>query len=291
MEIKVYDRSRKKTFIQKQFKEGYLKFFYRTIVGRILLKLFFTTKFFSNLYTAYMDSRWSVKKIKPFIEKYDIDMNDFESVNYSSFNDFFVRKVIPSKRPYPLGENELISTADSKLTAYRISNDLKINIKNSTYTVGELIRDEKLAEGYQNGTCLVFRLTVDDYHRYHYIDDGRVKHRNVINGILHTVGPISAERYKVYTENHREVSVLETVNIGEFLQVEIGAILVGKIINHNVTSFKRGDEKGYFSFGGSTIVQMFKEGAIKVDADILEASKNGFETQVRMGEKIGDIIK
>jgi phosphatidylserine decarboxylase len=108
---------------------------------------------------------------------------------------------------------------------------------------------------------------------------------------LHTVRPVSAERYRVYIVNHREVSVLETENIGEFIQIEIGAILVGKITNHQVISFKRGDEKGYFSFGGSTIVLLFKDGAIKIDPDILEFSQKGIETRVRMGEKIGVVIK
>ncbi len=291
MEIKVYDRKLKTTVVQKQFKEGYLKFFYKTVMGRILLKYIFATKTFSNLYAVSMNSKRSVKKIKPFVEKYNIDMSHYQTTSYSSFNDFFVRKINCGKRPCAPDQKDLISPADAKLLVYGIDNDLRMNIKNSVYKVNELLRDDKLGEQYQNGQCLVFRLTVDDYHRYHYIDDGYIKYHRTINGVLHTVGPVSAERYRVYIENHREVSVLETENIGEFIQIEIGAILVGKITNHQVISFKRGDEKGYFSFGGSTIVLLFKDGAIKIDPDILEFSQKGIETRVRMGEKIGVVIK
>ena len=187
--------------------------------------------------------------------------------------------------------NTLISVADAKLMVYKINDELKMNIKNSTYTISELLRDDILGKGYHNGTCLVFRLTVDDYHRYHYIDNGYVERRKIINGVLHTVGPISSKRHNVYIENQREVSVLKTENIGEIIQIEVGAILVGKITNHKKDKFKRGDEKGYFSFGGSTILLLFKEGVIKMDTDILKFSKEKIETKVRMGEKIGGIIK
>lgn len=171
---------------------------------------------------------------------------------------------------------------------YEIDDDLKMNIKNSIYTVGELLNDEKLSREYKNGTCLIFRLTVDDYHRYCFIDDGSLKYRKVINGRLHTVGPISSKRYKVYSENNREYSVLKTRNFGKVIQIEVGALLVGKIKNHSIKVFKKGDEKGYFCFGGSTIVLLFKEKVIKMDEDILEYSKAGIETKIKMGEKIGE---
>ena len=291
METKVYNRKLKTLVIEKQFKKSYLDFLYKTIMGRIMLKLIFSTKGFSKLYSVYLSSKKSVKKIQPFIEKYGIDMSDYRNKNYSSFNDFFAREIKPDKRPYPSDCNTLISVADAKLMVYKINKELKMQIKNSTYSISELLKDDMLGKSYHNGTCLVFRLTVDDYHRYHYIDDGHVECSRIINGVLHTVGPISSERYNVYIENQREVSVLKTENLGEFIQIEVGAILVGKITNHKAGEFKRGDEKGYFSFGGSTVLLLFKEGVIKVDSDILKFSKQGIEVVVRMGEKIGGIIK
>lgn len=291
METKVYNRKLKTLVIEKQFKKSYLDFLYKTIIGRIFLKLFFSTKCFSKLYSVYLNSKKSVKKIEPFIEKYSIDMSDYKYKNYNSFNDFFVREIKPDKRPYPMDWNTLISVADAKLMVYKINTELKMKIKNSIYSISELLKDDMLGKSYHNGTCLVFRLSVDDYHRYHYIDDGYVERSRTINGRLHTVGLISSERYNVYIENQREVSVLKTENLGEFIQIEVGAILVGKITNHKAREFKRGHEKGYFSFGGSTILLLIKEGVIKVDSDILKFSKEGIETKVRMGQKIGGIIK
>lgn len=291
METKVYDRKLNKMIIEKQYKKGYLDFLYRTIPGRILLKYFFSSKLFSRLYSIYLDTKASVKKIEPFIKKYNIDMSDYKNKQYKSFNDFFTREIEQGKRPYSAENNSLISPADARLTAYRIDEELKINIKKSIYRICELVRDESIGCQYHNGTCLVFRLTVDDYHRYHYIDDGYMSGKKVINGILHTVSPISSERYNVYSENQREVSVLKGENLGEFIQIEVGAILVGKITNHSVEKFGRGDERGYFSFGGSTIILLFREGAVQVDADILKLSEEGIETKVRMGEKIGGINK
>ncbi|MBR3025761.1 MAG: phosphatidylserine decarboxylase, partial [Oscillospiraceae bacterium] len=108
-----------------------------------------------------------------------------------------------------------------------------------------------------------------------------------IDGRLHTVSPISAKRYKVFAENCRSVSFLETENFGECYQVEIGALLVGKIINRKVKVFERGDEKGYFEMGGSTCVVMLKKDAAIIDEDIRENSDKGIETKVLMGERIG----
>jgi len=119
---------------------------------------------------------------------------------------------------------------------------------------------------------------------------GVLKDKKVINGCLHTVGPIASKRYKVYSENHREYSVLAMKNFGEIIQIEVGALLVGKIKNHPVTTFNRGDEKGYFCFGGSTIVLLFKGNTIKVDEDIISYSQKGIETKVKMGEKIGSLL-
>jgi phosphatidylserine decarboxylase len=92
MEIKIYDRKTKEVVIEKQYKEGHLKFLYNTVIGRVLLKYIFARKYFSGIYAKFMISKRSVKKIKPFIEKFNIDMNEYEGAEYKSFNDFFIRK-------------------------------------------------------------------------------------------------------------------------------------------------------------------------------------------------------
>lgn len=286
MEVRVYNRRFSEVNIEEQFKTKQSDFLYNTTAGRVLLR-FIASKTFSRLNAVSNSGKKSVKKIKPFIEKYGIDMSDFEAREYRSFNDFFSRQCLPGKRPFSDSKDDLIAVADSKLTVYSIDDELKIKIKNSVYTVEELVRDSKIANGYTGGICLVFRLTVDDYHRYCFFDSGKVLGTKTINGCLHTVGPVSADRYKVFSENCRSVSLIKTENFGDAVYIEVGALLVGKIINHPVADFAKGDEKGWFQMGGSTVVILLKSGTVNIDADILEYSNQDIETKVKMGEKIG----
>ena len=261
-------------------------FLYDNIVGNAVL-YFAKKRFVSKIAGKYMDTKFSVKHINSFIKKNNIDMSDYPKSSYDSFNDFFSRKIISSKRPYSKIKKHLISPADSKLLVYKISDSLSFVIKGKEYTIESILRDKNLAKEYKNGDFLVFRLSVDDYHRYYYIDDGKVLKEKKINGVFHTVGPVAFKKHKVFSENQREYSVLRTDNFGDVIQMEIGALMVGKIVNHNVKKFNRALEKGYFLFGGSTIVMMFKEGMIEIDEDILSNSEKGIETKVKALETIG----
>ena len=284
MKISIVDRKEKKEYIEKSPISATI--LYKSLIGGVLLA-FATRKTVSKISSFYMNSKASTKRINKFIEKNKINMEDYPEKEYSSFNDFFTRKVKDGKRPFSKKQSDLISVADSKLLVYQISENQEMDIKGKKYSVKELLRDKNLAEEYKNGVCLVFRLTVDDYHRYSYLDDGFLIRTKKINGILHTVGPIAFKRYKVFKENQREYSVLSTKNFGEIVQMEVGALMVGKIVNHNLEKFKRGDEKGYFLFGGSTVVVLIKENVVKIDEDIINNSKKGLETKVKLGEVIG----
>ncbi len=259
---------------------------YKTIIGGVVLA-FATRKTVSKVSSIYMNSKSSVKRIDKFIKKNKINMDDYPKREYLSFNDFFTRKILKNKRPFSKKQNDLISVADSKLLVYEINDKTEMIIKNKKYTLKELLRDKNLAGEYKGGLCLVFRLTVDDYHRYSFVDDGNVIKSKKINGILHTVGPIAFRRYKVFKENQREYSVLNTKNFGKVIQMEVGALMVGKIVNYNIEKFHRGDEKGYFLFGGSTVVLIFKKDIVEIDEDILKNSSVGIETKVKLGETIG----
>ncbi|MCI7083544.1 MAG: phosphatidylserine decarboxylase [Tenericutes bacterium] len=263
-----------------------LSFFYNTLLGRILLKIC-TMKFISDIAGIYMNSRLSKYKIKKFIKDNKIKITDYEKTNYNSFNEFFTRKIISIKRPINMTKTAFISPCDSKLSVYTISNDLTLNIKNSYYTIDTII-DKKILKEYKEGYALVFRLSPTDYHRYCYIDSGYQEKNNKIKGILHTVQPIALKRYNFYKTNTREWTILHTNNFNEVVHIEIGAMTIGKIKNeHENYIFKKGEEKGYFEFGGSTIVLLVKKGIITIDEDILENSKNNIETYVKYGEKIG----
>ena len=263
-----------------------LSFFYNTLIGRILLKIC-TMKFISDIAGIYMNSRLSKYKIKKFIKDNKIKITDYEKTNYNSFNEFFTRKIISIKRPINMTKTAFISPCDSKLSVYTISDDLTLYIKDSYYTIDTII-DKKILKEYKEGYALVFRLSPTDYHRYCYIDSGYQEKNNKIKGILHTVQPIALKRYNFYKTNTREWTILHTNNFDEVVHIEIGAMAIGKIKNeHENYIFKKGEEKGYFVFGGSTIVLLVKKGIINIDEDILENSKNNIETYVKYGEKIG----
>ena len=282
--MKIWDRKRNIFYEEKEYGKKKLDFLYNTFLGRVLLKLIFSRVWFSKLQAIYQNSKISKRKILPFILKYNVDMSVYENQSYNSFSDFFKRKRIIKNKTF---ENELIAIADSKLQVFSIQDNLELKIKQSIYSLNELIQDEQIVKKYKDGTCLIYRLSMDDYHRFMFLDDGNIINSKKIKGVLHTIRPIS-KRYNVFCQNSRQVTFLNTKNFGRVIQIEVGAMLVGKIVNYKKINFKRLEEKGYFDFGGSTIVQLFEKEKIKIDGDILAKSKENIETKVEIGMKIGE---
>ena len=164
-------------------------------------------------------------------------------------------------------------------------------IKQGQYTVQSLLRDEKLAKQFEGGILWQLRLSVDDYHRYIYPVSGRRSHERTINGVFHTVQPIALEHCPVYKENTRKYCIIKTKEFGTILMMEVGAMMVGRITNHEAEPgyVTRGEEKGYFEFGGSTIILLTQKGAVLPRKNILHRSARGEETCIRQGEKIGKV--
>ena len=264
-----------------------LKKLYGSVLGRVLLKTL-TAPVISRAAGIFMDSKASKLLIKPFIKRSGIDTSQYIMRDFRSYNDFFTRRVIPEKRPVDYEPSHLISPCDSKLTVHKISKNSIFRIKGSRYRVSDLLKNDFLAKRFCGGYCLIFRLEVDDYHRYCYIDNGTKTENTYIAGELHTVNPIALERYNIYKRNCREYTVLHTENFGDVVQVEVGAMMVGRIVNNDDTaSFLRGEEKRRFEFGGSTIVMLFGKDSVRIDEDILRNSAEDIETVVKYGEKIG----
>ena len=260
---------------------------YGSAPGRMLLKPL-TAPWLSKLAGSFLSTGASKVFIKPFIKSNHIDMSQFEPVEYESYNDFFSRRIRPEARPIDMDPRHLISPADSKLTALPITETGRFTLKHTEYTVGSLLKDPTLAAEYVGGLCLIFRLTVDDYHRYCYAFSGEKGENIRIPGKLHTVNPIANDFFPIYKENAREYTILHTRAFGDVIAMEVGALLVGKIVNHHGQApIRRGQEKGYFQFGGSTVVLLLKKDAALLDEDILENSRNGIETVVKFGERIG----
>ena len=268
-----------------------LRFLYETKLGGVVLSIF-VRKPVSDFVGWFMQRRISALWIKKFLKNSHIDMRQYENRKFKSFNDFFTRQIRPECRPVDLEPTHFISPCDCKLTVFPINEDSTFAIKGGRYTPEQLLRNKELAQAYAGGTLLVFRLTVDDYHRYCYPDSG-VKEKNVhIQGIYHTVNPIAFRKYAVFRENTREYTVLHSDNFGDLVIMEVGATLVGRISNlHGERRVRRGEEKGHFDFGGSTIVVLVKPNVLRVDEDILRNNAAGCETVIKYGERIGSSIR
>ncbi len=268
-----------------------LDFLYNSIFGRGILKLL-TNPCISKLAGSFLDSRASKFLIKPFVKANSIDLSEFYSCDFKCFNDCFARVIKPGKRFIDPDPDAFISPCDGLLTVYEINDGTVIPVKQSRYNIARLVHSRKLAKRYEGGYCLVFRLCVNHYHRYSYFDSGVKGVNHFIEGKLHTVQPIALEKVPVFTENCREFTVMNTENFGKAVQMEVGAMLVGRIHNHHGRHvFKRGEEKGCFMYGGSTIILLIEKDRLCLDDTILKASANGRETPVMLGEKLGVAIR
>lgn len=265
-----------------------LRFLYNTVPGRMVLKLL-TSPTISKIGGAYMNCRLSKVHIKRFIKNNNIDMSQYEKADYKSFNECFTRKVLQDKRQICGAPDALISPCDGRLSAYKINEDSAFSIKRSWYKVEDLITGNKKAPDYSDGVCLIFRLCVDDYHRYGNIDNGTILENKYIKGRLHTVRPIALNRYPVFIQNSREYTIIDTENFGKIAQIEIGALMIGKIKNYQKTGkVEKGTEKGMFLYGGSTIVVFLEKDKVIISDRYFENTKKDIETVVKFGEKIGE---
>ena len=267
-----------------------LRFLYDSIAGNIALEGL-KRKTVSQLAGAFCDSVLSQSLIPMFIKAADIDLTEYEPCCYHSFNDFFTRRISDTARPIDMTPEHLVSPCDSKLTVYPVDEDSIFEIKGVSYHLEQFLKSEALAEKYKGGYFCVFRLEVGDYHRYMYFDDGFKSKNRHINGFYHTVNPTALETTDIYRENTREYTILHTENFGRVIMAEVGAMLVGRIANHHKGhhKFRRGDEKGMFKYGGSTVVLLFERDIVEFDKDILCNTADGYETVVKMGEKIGAV--
>jgi phosphatidylserine decarboxylase len=262
-----------------------LRKMYTTMAGRFVISLLVKPSV-SKIGGRLLSTRISTLAIPAFCKENHIDLSMYEQKKFTSYNDFFIRKIKAGLRPIDREETHAISPCDSKLSIYPISQNAIFDIKHTKYTVYELLKDKKLAQRYEGGYLCVFRLTVDDYHRYCYIDDGVQSGNRRIDGVLHTVNPVANDVYPIYKENSREYSVLQSLHFGRVLMMEVGALMVGKIVNYKERcSVLRGEEKGRFEFGGSTVILMFEKDKMVPDEDILKNTARDCETCVKMGEK------
>ena len=264
-----------------------LKFLYRRKVGRIVLRVL-SSRAVSKCVGIFLDSSLSKEVIKRFRKRYEISLEEYESEEFRCFNDFFCRKMREDRRPVDRTPEALIAPCDGLLSAYRMKQEQVIPVKQSRFSLKTLLASDDIYKEYEDGVCLVFRLCVNHYHRYCYVDSGVKGENRFIKGKLHTVRPVALCERPVFTENCREYTVIDTENFGQVIQMEVGAMLVGKILNyHGKQKVQRGQEKGRFLYGGSTVIVLLKKDAVQLPDTLFRATEEGLEIPVKLGEKIG----
>ena len=267
-----------------------LDFLYKTKMGRILLRPLIS-KPISDFSGFLLDSKISKGLIRSFANKNNIKLDDYILDDIGSFNDFFCRRIKPELRPVDMEENDLVTPCDGLLKVIPIKNGEVFPVKQSIFTIKDLLQDDELAESFEGGYCLVYRLCVNHYHRYAYFETGKKGQDVVIPGVYHTVRPIALEAGPVFVQNSRQYTVIDTEKFGRCVQMEVGAMLVGRIVNDEPESADvvRGAEKGHFEYGGSTIIVLVPPEKATINKDLLEASEAGEETPVVLGQQIGKV--
>jgi len=243
------------------------------------------------------DAPESAKDIPAFIDFHKLKTDEIRDPleSFRNFNEFFYRKLKSDARPVenPNDPNRLVSGADCRLMAFEtVSEATRIWVKGREFSVSRLLGDvyADQVDNYNGGALCIFRLAPQDYHRFHSPVDGRIGKMTYISGEYYTVNPQAIRTaLDVYGENARKVVPIDSPQFGRVFAVCIGAMMVGSIkttVNEG-DDVKRGDEFGYFAFGGSTIVVVFERGVVEWDEDLLINGRASLETLVRVGMGIG----
>ncbi|MCP3965733.1 MAG: phosphatidylserine decarboxylase [Lentisphaerae bacterium] len=289
--IEYIERESSEIKIEKPPGEFYLKFLYHNPLGSLPLHMLVKRKFLSSFYGHLMSRSSSKKNIAPFVEQYNIDMTEvLQPIDeFNSFNDFFIRKLKPSARRIQSG---IVSPADGKVLAFQNLDEIsEFFVKGSKFTLAKFLGSEKLAEKHRNAAIFIIRLAPNDYHRFHFPYSGKASAAKRIRGCYYSVSPyaVNPNFARAFCENKREYCLLETDDKGTMLVCPVGATMIGNIVetytpeNH----VNKGDEMGYFGFGGSSVALIIDSDKVEIAADILKNTKDGLETTIRMGEIIG----
>lgn len=290
-EIFYIDRKTNKQKTEAVPSGRFMKYLYgNSVFGKLLLHQLFKRKFISSFVGKYMSSFLSRNRIERFVKEYDMDLSDYQIPNngFVSFNDFFYRKLKDDKRTI---EEGIVSPADGKILVFpSIKNVDEFFVKGIGFSVQDFLVDKNIVDKYKDGSMAIIRLAPVDYHRYHFHVSGKVTKNRKIKGYLYSVSPIALQKnLQIFCENKREYVEVLTEKYGDTLICDVGATMTGSIIQtfKENTTISKGDEKGYFAFGGSTLVLFFEKGKMQFSQDLIKNTTNNLETTVKMGEQIG----
>lgn len=296
-EIVFFDRYQGKTCIERVYGDKYMRWTYGTLAGKIALAAIVKRAWFSRWYGWRMDRPRSRLKIKPFIKEFGLDTSEFicKPEEFASFNAFFSRSLKPEARPVDSNPSTLVFPADGRhLCVPDLSRCDGLFVKGEMFDLQTLLGDADLAREYAKGCLLLSRLCPVDYHRFHFPVAGRAGPVRLLNGPLFSVNPIAlCTNIHILATNKRTLSILESESLGRVLLMEIGATNVGSICQtyQDGSIVSKGEEKGYFRFGGSSTVAIFEPGQVQFDEDLLSNSANRRELYAKMGDRMGKILK
>ena len=288
--IQYYERKSGQLMTEKVAGEKWLVWLYNNPIGEATLWTLAKRKMFSSIYGKMMDRTSSAEKIHPFVNDFDIDMTGVQEQEFENFNDFFTRKLKESARPIDTSFNSVISPADGKVLAYANIGNSDFIIKGFRFDVSSFLDNPVLAQKYRDGALLVIRLAPVDYHRFHFPVSGNLTSNIKVEGDYYSVNPLALrKKAEILCLNKREYTILSNPLFGDVIMAEVGATMVGSIVQtYKGSSAIKGNEKGYFKFGGSTVVLLFEKNKISIDRDLLINTANGYETLLSMGERIGE---
>lgn len=288
--IRIWNRTESREEIEKVYGNEWVKRLYGTRFGQWVTDRFLSRRLISTFIGYYESSTFSRSKINRFISEFSIPMSEFEEGPFSSFNEFFIRKFKPGQRPIISDPSVMPAFAEARYLGFeKVDLDRTYPVKNLLLTPARLLGGEERAQPFVGGPMLIARLCPTDYHRFHFPDSGRIRTHDRLPGAFHSVNPLALQyRKDIFLINERQVTFLDTENFGPLAYVEVGALCVGKIIQtHSLEgAFIRGEEKGYFLFGGSTVIVLGQAGKWKPDSDLLERTGQGQEVLVRLGDRV-----
>ncbi len=290
--IRYFNRHSGQMETEQVYGEGFLQFSYANPLGALPLHAMVKRAAFSRWYGKRMDDPATKAKVAPFIAKYRLDPAEFADApeSYATFNEFFYRKLKPGARP--VAESSAVFPADGRHLGFQQASAIEgVFVKGQKFDLGRLLGDDSLAAKYADGSLVLSRLCPVDYHRFHFPAAGTPGKVQSIDGPLFSVSPIALRRRLAYLwENKRTLTRLETTDIGTVLCMEIGATCVGSILQTFTPGkpVKKGEEKGYFAFGGSSTITIFEPGAVKLAADLVEWSAKQVELYAKVGTAMAD---
>jgi phosphatidylserine decarboxylase len=293
--IKYYNRYTGGLETESVYGESWLRWAYENPLGRLSLPLLCARPWFSRWYGKRMSHPSSTAKIADFIRDYSVDTAEFiePEGGFRSFNDFFMRRLKPEARPIDSDPASVVFPADGRHLGFANAAEVEgVFIKGQHWDIDLLVGDPELANRFRKGVLILSRLCPVDYHHFHFAAAGCPGPAHAIAGALYSVSPIALRRNLAYMwRNYREVTVVENPEIGVFLQIEIGATNVGTILQNYQPDkdIAKGDHKGCFSFGGSSVITLFPEGSVALSPDLLDFSHKNTEVYAKMGDKMGMI--